>query len=119
MGAIKFLEERKRMCETAKDCVDCPAHVDGECCMNNAMTYQTPETMVRIVEEWAFMNPAKMRQSEYLKLFPNAKLDNDGVLWLCPATAGGISVCTKSTNDIPETRTCWNCRKNFWATIIE
>ena len=119
MDAIKFLEERKRMCKTAECCDDCPAHVDGECCMNNAMTYQTPETMVRIVEEWSFMHPVKTMQTEYLKMFPNANLDSDGVLWLCPVTAGGRSVCIKTNHDIPSSQTCWECRKNFWSIIKE
>lgn len=118
MNAIKFLEERKRLCRANRCDQECPAYSNAMCCLNTPLTTVSPEDQIRIVEGWSFMHPAKTRQSEYLKLFPNAKLDNDGVLWLCPVTAGGISVCTKSTNDIPTTRTCWNCRKNFWATII-
>ena len=85
--------------------------------MNNAMTYQTPETMVRIVEERSFMNPIKTRRSEFLKIFPGAKLDIDNVLKLCPVNVGIIKGCPVGSGRA--LKGCSACREEVWSTIIE
>ena len=42
------------------------------------------EEAVDAVERWANEHPVKTRQSELLKLFPNAKSDETGVSYICP-----------------------------------
>lgn len=107
MDAVKFIYEARRR-----------YRVTGQVC-SVLSGWVEPESIVKELEEWSKEHPYKTRQTEYLKMFPNAKLDNDGVLFLCPVTAGGRSVCIKTNNDIPTTQTWYECRKNFWSIIKE
>jgi hypothetical protein len=92
-----------------------------------AMTGETPkyglfnmgtlaEEVAREVEEWAIAHPRKTRQSVFLKQYPNAVLDKDGVLRICPPFVGG---------DIPEKykciclTDCSACRREFWMQEVE
>ena len=117
MDAISFIKERGRMCQSMEYCDECPAHIDGECYVGGILEVRNPEKQVSIVEEWSFMNPIKTRQLEYLKMFPNAKLDNDNVLILCPRNVSGMESCPVGRDGSVEW--CSICRRNFWSTIIE
>lgn len=67
---------------------------------------------VKFVERWAVAHPAKTRQSEFLKLFPNAQTDS-GCLNACPMDVFGNTGidCNK--------RTCFECKKEFWLAEVE
>lgn len=73
MDAVKFLKEKERMCRE-HDCFDCPLgkknNERGLGCP--ALENQYPETAIAIVEQWSREHPIKTRQSEFLKMFPNA-----------------------------------------------
>ena len=67
---------------------------------------------VKFVERWAVAHPIKTRQSEFLKLFPNAQTDS-GCLNACPMDVFGNTGidCNK--------RTCFECKKEFWLAEAE
>lgn len=52
----------------------------------------------------------KTRQSEFLKMFPKAKVCN-GVIDLCPDIIANTDIC--------EYENCDSCRKNFWLAEVE
>ena len=111
MDAVKFIKERDRMCRFyhhAGDCYQCPAK-DCECSALEGMV--DDDNIVTIVEEWSAAHPRKTRQSVFLKQCPNAVLDKDGVLRICPSFVGGdVSEkyrCLCSTD-------CGACRREFW-----
>lgn len=111
MDAVKFIKERDRMCRFyhhAGDCYQCPAK-DCECSALEGMV--DDDNIVTIVEEWSAAHPRKTRQSVFLKQYPNAVLDKDGVLCICPSFVGGdVSEkyrCLCSTD-------CGACRREFW-----
>ena len=52
----------------------------------------------------------KTRQSEFLKIFPKARICN-GVVDLCPDTIAGTDIC--------EYKNCDSCRKDFWLAEVE
>jgi len=81
MEAIKFIKERDRMCRTYDDCKGCPLEADDDC---TDFPNGSPERAVEIVEKWSEENPVKTRQSEFLKLHPNATLDSNGCLMITP-----------------------------------
>lgn len=58
-----------------KDCNECPVYKNNTCSMIGFDDYSTKsiEETVSKVEQWAKDNPVKTRQSEFLKMFPNAK----------------------------------------------
>lgn len=70
------------------------------------------EGMVKAAEQWAAEHPVKTRQSEFLKLFPNAQTDS-GCLNACPMDVFGNTGidCNK--------RTCFECKKAFWLAEVE
>ena len=70
------------------------------------------EGMVEAAEQWAAEHPVKTRQSEFLKLFPNAQTDS-GCLNACPMDVFGNTGidCNK--------RTCFECKKAFWLAEVE
>lgn len=67
---------------------------------------------VEYVEQLDDMHPIKTRQSEFLKLFPNAQTDS-GCLNACPMDVFGNTGidCNK--------RTCFECKKAFWLAEVE
>lgn len=117
MDAIKYVTERTRMCRSMEYCDECPAHIDGDCYVGGVAELKNPKEQVRIVEEWAFMNPNKTRQSEYLKMFPYAKLDEKGILRACPRNVGAIENCPSAGDG--QVEWCSLCRRNYWSTSIE
>lgn len=111
MDAVKFVKTLGRMCDA--ECIKCEfrKRLSGfETCAVWRKTH--PEEAVAIVEQWAAEHPAKTRQSEFLKLFPNAQTDS-GCLNACPMDVFGNTGidCNK--------RTCFECKKEFWLAEVE
>lgn len=109
MDALKFIEERNRMCDSSETCGMCPAF--GFSCGELRRIQQNP-TIVSIVERWSKENPRKTRQDVFLEHYPKAVLDKDDVLRICPFLVGG---------DKPEKyrciclTDCSACRREFWT----
>ena len=106
MDAVRFVEERRRMFA-----------VTGENPKNSLFNMSTcAEDVVKEVEEWSAAHPRKTRQSVFLEQYPNAALDKDGVLRICPSFMGG---------DTPEKykciclTDCSDCRREFWMQEVE
>ena len=110
MDAVKFLKEKQRMCKSLEECNECGFCECQDYCDDYA--WMCPEKSVSIVESWAEAHPAKTRQSEFLKLFPNAPL-RDGVLIICP---DGCDSNTKCRGDDAK---CVECLRDFWLKEIE
>ena len=106
MDAVKFLREIARMCAEYSICKGCP--IGDRAC--RTMEAQEPEEIVDIVEEWAKEHPAKTRQSVFLERYPNARIDEDGSIWICPVAIEG-----KNCYELYDgTSCCKECRKHFW-----
>lgn len=72
MDAVKFIEERRRMCKTYVDCFECPADDNNRCKFNIAQGEEATR-QVELLEEWSAAHPRKTRQDVLLEQFPNAK----------------------------------------------
>ena len=118
MDAVKFIEERNRMCKSFGDrCTGCPASDACGCCavdqaVDQASTLDAT-AQVAIVEKWSAAHPRKTRQSVFLEQYPKAPIDAFGVLFLCPMYI--------STDYGDAARLCCNilkkcgvCRREFW-----
>lgn len=91
MDAVKFLQERERMCNSfSTDCEGCRVDeakpVMIEC---YRWMFKNHERAVKIVEEWSAAHPRKTRQSVFLEQYPNARIDSQAVIYVCPADAYG------------------------------
>lgn len=110
MDAVEYVKQRNRMCDYYVNCNDCPAG-DYQVC---ASIVGIPK-LVPIVEQWAKEHPVKTRQSEFLKIFPDASVGYNGTLVICPSQADtkAVSECIRSE------RNCDKCKRDFWLKEIE
>lgn len=110
MDAVEYVKQRERMCDYYVNCGDCPAGNYERC----ASLDEIPN-LVPIVEKWAKEHPVKTRQSEFLKIFPNASVGYNGTLVICPSQADtkAVAACVRSE------RNCDKCKRDFWLKEIE
>ncbi len=128
MDAVEFLKENGRMCKAFDSCGGregseiCELYVKsnekGLTCPEYASAYS--EEAVAIVEQWAKDHPKKTRQSEFLKLFPDAPIF-DGVLEIEPCKLVGSKLNTEECHSYDEfgLSGCYECRKKYWNEEIE
>lgn len=119
MDAVEYVKTIHRLRES-QDCyfgraTECPLlnkgdKKDGHCIANIS---GCEEKAVQIVEQWAKDHPAKTRQSEFLKRFPNAKLDSNGVLAIRPC-----DIDSKCCTDDDYLSKCGACSKDYWLTEV-
>lgn len=108
MDAVKYVKTQYRLCRSKDSCSECPLQ-DKENCRCITDTIEYVEKAVQIVEEWAKDNPAKTRQSEFLKMFPNA-----------PKSGRVLDICQKNLNTeyMPPKRceniSCSACKTDYW-----
>ena len=112
MDAVEFLKEYKRMCEQNKECEDCPLYNENTCgCKVDFDFIDSQESVVHIVEQWAKEHLVKTRQSEFLKMFPEAEIGDDGYPSVAP--------CQLYSRLCEDKGVCDKCRREFWLKEIE
>ena len=123
MDAVRFIEERNRMCKSFGDrCTGCPASdacKNELCCAFDQGSTLDATAQVSIVEKWSAAHHRKTRQSVFLEQYPEAaSLDEYGVLRICPmgisSAHRGIHGECKSIFD-----RCADCRIEFWMQEVE
>ena len=129
MDAVSYFKAYERMCESfdsknniaGKPCVGCPLNDIGSGFHMNDLANNVEEC-VAAVEKWAREHPAKTRQSEFLKMFPNAPKGECGIIDICPAVLGecidgavGAKVCIPGADDM----SCEDCTRKFWLAEIK
>lgn len=118
MDAVKFVEERNRMCKSFVDrCTGCPAlnaFEDELCCAVGPESTTDATAQITIVEEWSAAHPHKTRQSVFLEQWPNCRMSDDGVVTLCPRNVDKTHIC--NSRDLDE---CNGCRRKFWMQEVE
>lgn len=123
MDAVKFIEERNRMCKSfGPKCKGCPASNANEdelwgCAVAQESTLDAT-AQIAIVEEWSAAHPRKTRQSVFLEQYPGTILDVFGVLRLCPARISAAYRNDDGECKNPE-KVCSNCRSEFWMQEVE
>lgn len=111
MDAVEFLKTLSRMCNC--ECCNCEFRKRlsvFETCTSWRKTH--PDEAVAIVEKWAKEHPAKTRQSEFLKHYPNARFFS-GCLNACPMDVFG------DTEINCNAQPCIECKSNFWLAEVE
>nr|DAZ11922.1 MAG TPA: hypothetical protein [Caudoviricetes sp.] len=104
MDAVNFIKERDRMYEVERQA---PSLIYRH--------EKSAEEIVREVEEWSAAHPRKTRQSVFLEQYPQADIDNTGLLILCPKR---ISADIRVTADCLR-QGCTDCRREFWMQEVE
>ena len=117
MDAVKFIEEAKRMCNAnISNCAEC---CKGRACpINLPGANYTPEERVKLVEEWSAAHPRKTRQSVFLEQWPNASVNEDGLLVIGPCV---LDETQKKKNRRCGTakENCYQCRKEYWMQEVK
>lgn len=125
MDALKFIEERNRMCDrywqADGDCDGCPLVYTRECNEMRNMVDDSGKAVgkvVEIVEKWSKEHPRKTRQSVFLEQWPDADIDAHGFILICPTS---ISAAYRDSSGLcasPD-RECEDCRREFWMQEVE
>ena len=121
MDAVKFIEERNRMCRSFDTgCYGCPAsNREGEllyCAVGQDSTVDA-KAQITIVEKWSAAHPHKTRQSVFLEQWPEAVTDG-GVLSLCPACLSSSYRKQNGRCGSPSA-SCTDCYREFWLHEVE
>lgn len=113
MDAVKFIEERNRMCYSyAESCDRCPLYTEPCHAFRNV----NAERVVGVVEEWSAAHPRKTRHSVFIEQYPEAKVDSiTGVpiVYPCQIEQGmeNVTHCNSLS--------CSDCRREFWMQEVE
>lgn len=120
MDAVKFIEERNRMCDyyyrgdnALSGCAKCPAF-QKTCVSVRSMTAE----YIAAVEQWSKEHPRKTRQDVFLEQYPEAQIDDNDVLSVCPAV---ISPSHRKDGGVCSNihKKCTDCRREFWMQEAE
>ena len=106
MDAVEFYKQFARYCSSSY----CGACNIVDYCKTKTKDGRDAEKIVREIEQWAKDHPVKTRQSEFLKMFPNAQMVNIEHTF-CIAHFDSTKVCKESN---PSNEKCIACRYRFW-----
>lgn len=70
MDAVKFLEERNRMCDNYNNCVGCPMNDKPFCYPNDIITNDERKELVNAVEKWSCEHPMVTNGMKVLEMIP-------------------------------------------------
>lgn len=116
MDALRFIEERNRMCKLfSPGCEGCRIDeakpVMSECVL---WMIENPEKAVQIVEQWSQEHPRKTRQDVFLEQWPESVLVDD-IININPCSI----VATHRLKIECYKTSCKECRRNFWMQEVE
>ena len=106
MDAVEFIKQVRRM-----------GKQKGE-----AICFKLEEKDTEIVdrvEQWAKEHPAKTRQSEFLKQWPDAEISDDGLPSIAPCQLDVRWIHGESQKDCENRGVCNKCRCDFWLKEIK
>lgn len=114
MDAAEYFKIKKRVCKSVNyRCDECfIANCVEECC---DFELNHPEEAVSIMEQRAEEHSVRTRQSEFLKMFPNASLDSNGSVDICPKAT---DLATFSCDDGAHGG-CLRCRQRYWQQEVK
>ena len=116
MDAMKFLSEAKRMCENEGPCSTCDAVQFCGFTQEFPLDFGTVDQMqkmVKLVEKWAEEHPRKTRQIEFLKQWPNAKMNKD------PETVSILPCWIDKSMEDTCCGNCYDCSRKYWMQEVE
>lgn len=114
MDAVEYVKQRNRMCNYYVNCSECPVGQYKVC----TSIVGIPK-LIPIVEQWAKEHPVKTRQSEFLKIFPEASMLNDEYLNICPAQISSECRDRETGGCYDPGMDCGKCKHDFWLKEIE
>ena len=114
MDAVEYLKAFGRLCNNYLCGDNCPL-IDS--CDDESDDGYVRK--VQIVEQWAKEHPVKTRQSEFLKLFPEASVLGDGYLNICPSQLSSECRDKETGGCYDPGMDCGKCKRDYWLKEIE
>lgn len=114
MDAVEYVKQRERMCSYYESCDKYLANKVMGCAALAKISQ-----MVSIVEQWSKEHPVKTRQSELLKLFPEASVLYDEYLNICPTQLSSECRDKETGGCYDPGMDCGKCKRDFWLKEIE
>ena len=114
-----FAEEKNRMCQSLEPKTLCPLKdgiISWFCDECEGMCFQEADFAIRTVQKWSDEHPKKTRQSEFLKMFPNAvtfQMGDHKIVAFCPIGTDVDFRCHGSS------KLCADCQKEYWMAEVE
>lgn len=111
MDAVEYFKIKNRICAAQEDtCLGCPLTND---CLSKEL--EAPEEVVKIAEEWDKKYPCRTRQTEFLEIYPNARMvdsniNDDLVIDIKPCEL----MADYATEKWCEKWSCLACKKLYW-----
>ena len=118
MDALEFLMERKRMCDSHRNCEGCPLE-EGKCVVSSGAPDEDYKRIITAVEQWSKEHPRKTRQSVFLEQYPDAIISYNGLPEVAPCQLCVGLIHGKSTGDCEKRGLCADCRREFWMQEVE
>ena len=113
MDAVEYIKTLRKLCKSQERCSGCVLYdKEDKCCILNISEYT--EKSVQIVEQWAKEHPIKTRQSEFLKMFPNAYLKTITRLLPCSLDKTLKPLRCAKYGYLSTTCRCDRCRDDYW-----
>lgn len=114
MDAVKFFKTVNRLCKN-QACEKCPIWEKGTCMAGfGDDSVKDIEETISKVEQWAKDHPVKTRQSEFLKMFPNAYLETITRLLPCSLDSTLKPFRCAKYGYLSITCRCDRCRDDYW-----
>ena len=117
MDALEFLMERRRMCDSYRHCEGCPLE-GGKCVVSSVPPDEDYKRIIAAVDQWSKEHQRKTRQSVFLEQYPEAEIDANGVVGLCPMSISAAYRDSDGECKNPE-QMCRDCRREFWMQEVE
>ena len=117
MDALEFLRERRRMCNSYRNCEGCPLE-DGKCVVSDGAPDEDYKRIIVAVDQWSKEHPRKTLQSVFLEQWPEANLDVSGAIDICPAALSSDYRSDSGGCKYPSIA-CIDCRREFWMQEVE
>ena len=86
---------------------------DGSCKFSTIVGDGADE-QIALLEEWAAAHPRKTRQDVFLEQWPEAMIESDGVIAICPTALDKSYGKTHCTHILTK-EGCDSCRSKFWG----
>ena len=108
------IEDFARMCNKMRPkCEKCPLGFinNRKCEFCKDLLRGYPDKASEIILKWCEEHPIKTRQEKFLEMFPNAKVDINGILVIYPCKLEKDLEC--------RSKHCEECRRNYWSEEAE
>lgn len=121
MGEKATIYDYARLCRHF-DCINCPLYDNSnelsEYCRDRIM--QDTDEANEIILNWCKEHPVKTRQDKFLKMFPNATIDDKNILSVYPCDIDRrLSELIDGKSECDNYTDCYDCKKSYWLAEVE